>query len=430
MPSGASIRLWYLLYNAVLHVAALVCLPYWLAVRFFRGRYRGQFRERMGLLPPEIEEMFPVPGGALWIHAASAGETVSAAPLVKLLKEAFPEARVLFTVTSKYGKEMAERRLGHLVDAIAFSPLDLPLFVGRFMRRIQPTLYVMVETEIWPNMLRGAKLQGTPVALASGHAGPSSFPRPFWRAVFAHVDLFLMQTESDAKNIQNRGASGDRVRVTGNMKFDGAGVRLPDSARSELRAEFGLPEGAPVFVCGSTLRDDEGPVLDTIAALRAEGMDLHAIIAPRRMERAADVQRGCEERGLSCVRRSEGGSATVLLLDTMGELARAYNVADVAYVGGGLTADVGLHNILEPAVCGVPVVFGAVHGKAARVAAEFRARAAGVEIRSGTELPAAVRSVLTVSAERERLRAASTALLLEHRGAAERQAKLIRELVA
>jgi len=435
MPSGASIRLWYLLYNAVLHLAALLCLPYWLAVRFLRGRYRGQFRERMGILSPDLVARFGERPG-LWIHAASAGETVSAAPLVRRLKEAFPGAPVLFTVTSRYGKEMAERRLGDLVDGIAFSPLDLPLFVGRFLRRFRPMLYVMVETEIWPNMLRGAKLCGTPVALASGHAGPSSFPRPFWRTVFAHIDLFCMQTESDARNIRNRGASADRVRVTGNMKFDGAGLRLPDSERAQLRADLGLPDGAPVFVCGSTLREDEAPVLDTIAALRADGIDLHAIIAPRRMERAADVQRGCEERDLSCARRSAGGAATVLILDTMGELARAYNVADVAYVGGGLTPDVGLHNILEPAVCGVPVVFGSVHGKAARVAAEFLARAAGVEIRvdsedlAGSELLAAVRAVLTDSAEHERLRVASTALLEQHRGAAERQAALIRELVA
>ena len=429
MPSETSIRLWYLLYNAILHVAALVCLPYWLVVRFLRGRYRGQFRERMGLLPEALEQRFG-DRPALWVHAASAGETVSAAPLVERLKAAFPGTPILFTVTSKYGKEMAEKRLSGIVDGIAFSPLDLPLFVGRFLKQIQPMLYVMVETEIWPNMLRGAKLHGAPVAMASGHAGPSSFPRPFWRAVFAHVDLLCMQNESDARNIVARGALAERVRVTGNMKFDGAGVLLDEATRAEMRAALGLPDGAPVLVCGSTLKEDEGPVLDTVAALSGNGVDLHAIVAPRRMERAEDVQRGCEERGLSCARRSAGGSARVLILDTMGELAKAYNVASVAYVGGGLTPEVGLHNILEPAVCGVPVVFGDVHGKAARVAAEFLARSAGVEIHSGAELPGAVEKVLTDPAEHERLRVASAALLDAHRGAAEKQAVMIRELVA
>jgi 3-deoxy-D-manno-octulosonic-acid transferase len=429
MPTRLAVRLWYGIYFVLIYLGALVCLPYWIFVRLSRGRYRGQFAERMGILAPELRAKFGQ-RPSVWVHAASAGETASAAPLVRLLRDGFADGPFLFTVTSRYGKEMAERLLGGVVDAISFSPLDLPLFVRRFLSPIRPRLYVTVESEIWPSMLRMAKRSGAAVVLASGHAGPASFPRPFWQAVFSHVDLFCMQTEADAANIRRRGAPADRIVVTGNMKFDSTAAHMEEPERARWRAELGLPVGAPVLVAGSTLLEDEGPVLDTAARLRADGLDLHLVVAPRRQERVAEVVKGCEARSLPYARRSEGGSAPVLILDTMGELARTYNLADVAYVGGGLTPDVGLHNILEPAVCGVPVLFGPHLGKAARVASEFRKREAGVEISDGAALPGAVSSILTDQAARDRLREAGRALLADHRGAARRQADRILELVA
>ncbi|MHC4930974.1 MAG: 3-deoxy-D-manno-octulosonic acid transferase [Planctomycetota bacterium] len=429
MPDGPGPRLWYALYNVVLHVGALACLPVWLFVRIFRGRYRGQFLERMGILRPELLERFGQ-GPAVWMHAASAGETSSAVPLVRRLREAFPDHPFLFTVTSRYGKEMAQRQLEGIVDAVCFSPLDLPLFNARFLTRVRPQLYVMVETDLWPNLVRMAKARGARLALASGHAGPRSFPRSFWRAVLGCIDLLMMQTEYDRKNILGRGAPEDRVDVMGNLKFDSTGGRLERADIPAWRKELGLPEGAPVLVAGSTLADDEGPVLDAVAGLREEGQDLHAIVAPRRQERVPELERECGARGIGTARRTDGGSAPVLILDTMGELARAYNVADAAYVGGGLTADVGLHNLLEPLVCGAPVLFGPHHGKAERVAAELLRLGAGVEIRTGDELAGALRSVLVDAATRERLAGAGQRLLALNQGAAQRQADRIVELMA
>lgn len=420
---------WYLLYNVVLHVGALLCLPFWLFVRLVRGRYRGQFMERMGVFKPGTLAAFGE-RPAFWIHAASAGETASAAPLVRRLKEAFPDRPFLFTVTSRYGKEMALKQLDGLVDAVCFSPLDLPLFDLRFLRRVRPELYLMVETDLWPNLVRMARRRGAKVAIASGQAGPRTFPRSFWRAVFRHVDLLLMQTEADATNIVRRGAPEARVRASGNMKFDSTGGRLEPGAIPAWRAELGLPDGVPVLVAGSTLAEDEGPVLDAIAALRGEGLDLHAIVAPRRQERVLEVERGCAERGLSCTRRTAGGAAAVLVLDTMGELARAYNLARVAYVGGGLTPEVGLHNLLEPLVCGAPVLFGPHDGKARRIAREVEASAAGVRIGDGQALLPALRRVLTDPAEHARLVDAGKAMLARHQGAADRQAQALTELLA
>ena len=428
MTGVAGVRFWYAIYNVVLHVGVVVCLPFWLFVRLVRGRYRGQFLERMAILPGEIRERFGT-RPAVWIHAASAGETASAAPLVAAFREHFPGHPILFTFTSRYGKEMATRRLGDIVDGICFSPLDLPLFCRRFVDLVRPRLYVMVETDLWPNLVRRVKRCGSAVAIASGHAGPRSYPRPFWRAVLGHVDLLLMQTEADARNIRKRGAPEDRVHVMGNLKFDSSAGRLDGAAATAWRADLGLPEGAPVFVAGSTLAEDEGPVLEAIAALRAGGLDLHAIVAPRRQERVAEVMRGCEARGLPAVLRTAGGHAPVLILDTMGELARSYSVASVAYVGGGLTPDVGLHNLIEPLVCGAPVLFGPHRGKARRIAEEVLRARAGVEVISGAALCDTLRALLTDAGRHAELVRRGQAMLRGHEGAARRQADRIRELV-
>ena len=428
MPGAAGVRLWYALYNVVLHLGVLVCLPFWLFVRLVHGRYRGQFLERMAILPSEIRDRFGA-RPAVWIHAASAGETASAAPLVAALREHLPDYPILFTFTSRYGKEMATRRLGDVADGICFSPLDLPLFCRRFLDLIRPRLYVMVETDLWPNLVRHAKRRGAAVAVASGHAGPRSFPRPFWRAVLAHVDLLLMQTEVDARNIRERGAPASRVHVMGNLKFDSSGGRLGDDAVTAWRADLGLPAAAPVFVAGSTLAEDEGPVLEAIAALRRGGLDLHAIVAPRRQERVAEVMKRCEAHDLRAILRTAGGRAPVLILDTMGELARCYNVASAAYVGGGLTPDVGLHNLLEPLVCGAPVLFGPHRGKARRIAEEGLRAGAGLEVSDGPALLETLRVLLTDAGRHARLVERGKAMLAGHEGAAQRQADRIRELV-
>jgi 3-deoxy-D-manno-octulosonic-acid transferase len=382
----------------------------------------------MGILPEELLARFGE-GGAVWIHAASAGETAAAAPLVRRLRALLPRSPFLFTVTSRYGKEMARKRLDGVVDAIAFSPLDLPFFCRRFLRRIRPRLYVMVETDLWPNLVRIAKRRGARVAVASGHAGPRAFPRPFWRRVLGNVDLLLMQSEADARHIVARGARSERVQVAGNLKFDGA-ARMDAAALPAWRKELGLKPGARVLVAGSTLLEDEGPVLDAVRDLRSDGIDLVAIVAPRRQERVAAVVEGCAARGLLAARRTGGGAGAVLVLDTMGELQRAYETADVAYVGGGFTPEVGLHNVIEPLVCGAPVLMGPHRGKARRLAEEVLRAGAGLEVRDAAALTKALATLLRDPARREALAARGRDLLSAHRGAAERQANRIAELLA
>jgi len=428
MPGGAGTAFWFVLYNTLLYLGVLLCLPFWLFVRLFRGRYRGQFLERMGILSPEVRGQFGQ-AKAIWVHAASAGETASAVPMLRALKASLPGHPVLFTVTSRYGKQMAERRLEGVADAVCFSPLDVPFFCRRFLNAVDPLLYVMVETDIWPNLLRIAQRRGIPCALASGYASPRSIPRSFWRAVFSKIDLLLMQTEEDERNIIARGALPERVSVGGNMKFDATAGAIPSDEVPALRADFGFREGVPVIVAGSTLAEDEAPVLDAIATLRSEGIDLHAIVAPRRQERVPEVMRGLADRDIPAALRTERGAAVVVVLDTMGELAGTYNLASASYVGGGFTADVGLHNLIEPLVCGSPVLFGPHRGKAARVASEVVRFGAGVEVADAADLLATLRRFLTDDATRDKLPKAGGELLRHHQGAAVRQAARISELV-
>jgi len=205
---------------------------------------------------------------------------------------------------------------------------------------------------------------------------------------------------------------------------------VPAADLPALREDFGFPPGRPVLVAGSTLADDEGPVLDAIASLRAEGIDLHAIVAPRRQDRVPEVLRGLAARGLDAALRTDGTRAPVLVLDTMGELALTYNLASIAYIGGGLTPDVGLHNLIEPLVCGVPVLFGPHRGKAARVAHEVLRLGAGVEVADGTALCDAMRRILTDAEAARRFAEAGQAVLRLNQGAAARQAERIHEAVS
>jgi len=426
--SGATAA-WYLVYNIVLHVGALLCLPFWLFARLVGGRYRGQFAERMGILPAEVVARFGG-SGAVWVHAASAGETSSAVPLLRDLRARDPARPMLFTVTSRYGKEMAQRRLGDLVDAICFSPLDLPWFCRRFLRRVKPAVYLMIETDLWPNLVRLARRGGAVVAVASGHAGPRSFPRPFWRAVFRNVDRFWMQSAVDAANLVARGADPARVEPVGNMKFDAATAAAPAEGPEAVAREFGFDPARPLLVAGSVLAEDEGPVLDAIVTLRSGGIHLLALLAPRRQERVAAVLAACAERGLDAVRRTDGRPGALVVLDTMGELARAYRAASVAYVGGGWTPDVGLHNLLEPLVCGVPVLFGPHHGKASRIAAEIVREGAGIEVADGGAFAEALRALIAGPERRAAIVRAGEGLLTRHHGAAARVLARLDALVA
>lgn len=347
-------------------VAALTYAIFALAAPFlfFVARTRRGWALRLGRYRAD-----PVsgPGPRVWLHGASAGDVLGLVPIVQELKALRPDARVIVSAITDSGAAMAEQKLRAqgLCDAVTWLPWDLPHAVRGALDAVRPDVLVLEYTELWPQLIDAAARRGVALVLTNGRIGPRNMTR--YRALFAAVgnllarfSLLLMRSEDDAERALLLGAPRERVHVTGNTKFDALSVSVPPAGSGPDR---GLAQalgcaGERLWVCGSTHEGEEGPLLDVFARLRREFPDLRLAIAPRYVERAGRVLALAAERGLRGRLRSEpGGAEPVVVLDTIGELVRAYTLATVVFVGGSFGARGG-QNILEPAACGKPVLFG------------------------------------------------------------------------
>jgi 3-deoxy-D-manno-octulosonic-acid transferase len=346
----------YALYSAVLGVGLLAYLPAFLARR--RAGYRGTLAQRFGRLgdglPPEPR---------CWIHAVSVGESAAAVPLVEGIRRRWPELGIVVsTITPTGARIVAERLAGTATHR--YFPIDLPGPVRRALDAARPRFFVAIETELWPNFLRALARRRVPAMIANGRISDRSFRRyrrvrVLMRRVLADVTVFAMQTEEDARRIVALGAPPDRVVVTGNLKSDLLPEADPEEAR--WRQRLGLEAHTRLWIAGSTHRGEEAVVLDAFDRLRARHPQLALLLAPRHPERADEVEALLRERGLAAVRRSRLGAGApagaVVILDTVGELAALYALADVVFVGGSFVP-IGGHNVLEPAMRGKPVLMG------------------------------------------------------------------------
>jgi 3-deoxy-D-manno-octulosonic-acid transferase len=339
-------------------IVFLIALP----VLLLHPRVRQGVRRRLGLYDGD-----PLVGAGprVWLHGASAGDILGLVPIIRELKSLRPDARVLVSAITDSGAAMAEQRLvrSKLADYVTFLPYDLPFACKRAVAALRPDVLVLEYTELWPHLIRAASRAGTRLALTNGRISPGYLGR--YRALFLiagnllqRFDLLLMRAEEEADRALALGAVRESVHVTGNTKFDALAVSVPDSEDSGLREALGLLPGEPVWVCGSTHEGEEERLLDVYASLRKEVPDLRLVIAPRYVERSARVLQLALDRGLAArLRTSPAGRAPVVVLDSIGELVRAYQLATVVFVGGSFT-DRGGQNILEPAACGKPVLFG------------------------------------------------------------------------
>lgn len=351
----ASVCFMRYLYTALLYLTT----PLILARLYWRGRkdpdYRRRWGERFGLFPP-----LPA-GGCLWLHAVSVGETRAALPLIRALQARYPELPLLVTTTTPTGSRQVRQALGNTVFHV-YTPYDLPGVIRRFLNRTRPRLAVIMETELWPNLLRGCRSAGVPVIVANARLSERSARRygklpGLTASLLSDTTLIAAQTEAEADRFRALGAP--RVLVMGNLKYDlTLPPGLPEQGR-ELRRRLG--EQRPVLIAASTHTGEDEQVLDALARLRRDDPGLLLILVPRHPERFNDVAELCRRRGLAVVRRREGQICTpvtaVFLGDTMGELLLFYAAADIAFVGGSL-APTGGHNVLEPALLGLPVLFG------------------------------------------------------------------------
>ncbi|MGD0144312.1 MAG: 3-deoxy-D-manno-octulosonic acid transferase [Rhizomicrobium sp.] len=402
------LRLSYLLYSLALALAMLVSLPYWLYQIFRHGKYRTSLAERLGKIPARLNgsssPSFSSVRRVIWLHAVSVGEVIAVSGLVEALRRSFPSHRILVSTTTDTGQQLARLRFGD--ESVFYFPLDFGFAIRPYLQALQPELVILAETEFWPNFLRLAHASGARIAVVNARISDRSWPsyRRFrWalRKMLAHVDLFLAQTEQDGARLRYIGADAQRVRVTGNLKFD---VNLPPPLPlvESLRQSLALEHAGPILVCGSTVEDEEPVLLKAFENIRVAHPRAVMILAPRHPQRFDDVAILLQQLGMPSSRRSRWANQAlaggVLLVDTIGELAALYALADVAFVGGSLVPRGG-HNIIEPAQHGVAVVTGNHTENFRDVVNLFQSRDA-VRIVGLSELPLTLMQLLADDGER------------------------------
>ena len=425
----------YLLYSVLTLLLFVVVSPYFVYQAIRYKKYIGSLKERLGFLPIT----FNLDGEeSIWIHAVSVGEVLTARALASDLKELYPRLRLFLSTTTVAGQQVA--RLNQSVDGVFYFPFDWAFIVRRTLNLVKPRLFIMMETEIWPNLLRLCRARGVKTMMINGRISSRSYPRyrlvrPLFRRVLADVDRFCMQSEESARRIIDLGADPTKVAVTGSLKFDS--LELPSATphgrtRERVLRFFRITPNRPVIVAGSTMRGEEAAVLRAFVRIKASAPGALAILAPRHPERFGEVERLCRDTGLVTMRRSElpidvEPRADVIVLDSIGELARIYQIATAVFVGGSLV-DHGGHNILEPAIVGKPILFGPYMQNFKEIADTFLANGAALQIQSDGELEEALPRLLTDPVRRARLGAAARALVEANRGAKQKTLAVIAEL--
>jgi 3-deoxy-D-manno-octulosonic-acid transferase len=428
----------YLAYSALTLAAFILVSPYFLYQAIRYKKYVGSVRERLGYLPIS----FNLDGEeSIWIHAVSVGEALTARALAADLKRRYPRLRLYLSTTTIAGQQVAKASLRHLVDGVFYFPFDWMFTIRRTLNLVRPRLFIMMETEIWPNLLHACRKRGVKTAVINGRISSRSYPRyklirPFFRRVLADVDRFCMQSEESASRLKDLGADPGRVTVTGSLKFDS--LELPSASahgkpRERVLRFFRVSPRRTVLVAGSTMRGEETAVLQAFAKIKATQTHAIAIIAPRQPDRFGEVERLSREAGFVTIRRSElpidaEPRADVVVLDTIGELAQLYQVATAVFVGGSL-ADHGGHNILEPAIFGKPIVFGPHMQNFREIAEAFVANDAAIQVQTERELDAAILSLVRDPVHRARLGAAARALVEANRGAKDKTLAVLGELL-
>jgi 3-deoxy-D-manno-octulosonic-acid transferase len=376
----AAPSLW--LYRALMVVSLPILAPFLFIADRRRGKKRPPWARRLGRRLPAI------PPGGVWVQAVSVGEVAVARPLLAELRRRHPGLPLVLSATTSTGLAMATG--AQLADVTLPFPVDLPGPVRRLLDAADPRVVVLVETELWPELLAACGARGTPVALVNARVSDRSFAgyraiRWILSPLLRPVTAALAQTEQDAARLAAIGVPAERVRVTGNVKFDASPTGPPPRVLEELRR---LVAGRRVVVAGSTMPGEEEQVLEAITRLPEERRPF-LLLAPRHPERASEVLQLAGASGLRGIRRTLIGEAAascpVVVLDTVGELAALYGLADVAFIGGSLVATGG-HNPIEPARFAVPVLTGPHVRNFSAVYRSFVAAGAARVVRSAEEL--------------------------------------------
>jgi 3-deoxy-D-manno-octulosonic-acid transferase len=431
----------YLLYSLLLIVWGFLLLPFFLYRAWRYNKTLPGMDQRLGHLPAHLQSDGRT---TLWFHSCSVGETLSLPPLVHILRQRFPKARFLFSTITKTGQEVAIKQFGK--EHTFYFPIDFAFIIKRILRQIRPAMIVIIDTEIWPNLLHQARRHNIPVVLANGRISAQSFryyrwARPVLRGVFPNYATLLMQSEEDAVRIRAMGAPSEKIVVAGNIKFDRDLIAREsvEALRRDLENSFDLGrKDSPLIVAGSTHRGEEQVLLDVLEQIRRIPTleKTRLLLAPRHPERFDEVAELALRSGFAVRRRSQVAcpeeETPVLLLDTLGELAEVYRFATLVFVGGTLIRRGG-HSILEPAAFSKAIAIGPSMENFQAVGDTFRSHGGVRQITADENNPALqTRQLLEVfqqllqnSKERDDLGAAAFSILEQNRGAAQRTGETI-----
>ncbi len=419
----------FLFYNLLLACTALISLPWWL-FQMRLGKYRAGLWERLGRVPERLKTAKP---GAIWVHAVSVGEVLAVSQLVAELKKKYPDRQIFISTTTATGQALARQRFGE--DRVFFMPLDFGFAVRPYLNALQPQLLILAETEFWPNLLHLAGKRGIALATVNARISDRSFPRYqrfrwFFGRVLSEMDLFLTQTEEDASRLRAIGAATERVRVSGNLKFD-----IRPSAQSAFVSDLrnAMAKDAPVIVCGSTAEGEEELLLGAFKEVQQRFPAAIMVLAPRHPERFEKVAAMIASAGFTLQRRSKWTAPQpvapgVFLLDSVGELAAVYALADIAFVGGSLVPTGG-HNILEPAQYDSAIVVGPHTFNFREIVSLFE-QGNAVRVVTAETLSSQLLALLSQPTKRAELGARAKELFAHHAGATRRTLEALSPLLA
>jgi 3-deoxy-D-manno-octulosonic-acid transferase len=423
----------YLLYNILLTFLLILSSPYFFIRGLFKKRLRKALIQRMGFL--ETQSL----GASIWVHAASVGEVFCSIPLLRRIRREFPDRKIVLTTMTSTGNEAAKIQLPE-ADQILFFPIDHPFALRRVLKKIQPALLLIAETELWPNLLRACGRKGIPIILFNGRISEKSFRGYlFFRFLFEeclkYVSLFLMQTNEDQDRIIQIGAPSEKTRVVGNLKFDQALPSGAQEARATLGQSLGLSGREPVFIAGSTHSGEEELLTSLSKELREIASDLIFILAPRHINRLEEVEQMLRKESTSWIRRSvlaigqdhlrQERRPEVILLDTMGELMSLYSLATLVFIGGSLVP-VGGHNPLEPLFFKKCVLFGPFMFNFLEISRRLIEAEGAIQVKDKEDLALQMKRLLRNERARREMGERGYQFLRKHQGATERMFEQIR----
>jgi len=415
-----------ILYDLIFLGFALIYLPVYL----FKGKFHRGFLARLGLLPRGLTLKEPI-----WIHAVSVGEAMAMRGLVEELRRAYPLKKFVISTVTPTGNKIA-RSFAKESDFVTYLPLDFSFILRRVIKKINPCIFIIAETEIWPNLITALYKSGIPIAILNARISDASFKgylaiKYLLKPILNKINIFCAQSENDSSRLNRLGVSLDKIKVTGNMKFDQVLAQGLDAAAHKKR--IGLNEKDRLLVAGSTHPGEEEILLNTYRGLLKKFPDLYLLLAPRHPERADEVESLVKNLGFKPQRIGSLSSEipsleTVFILDTVGELISFYAVADVVFVGGSLVKKGG-QNILEPASAGKPVIFGPYMFNFRDIAQIFLNNQAALKVYNQDDLAASVSELLNNNQKAAQLVKNAREVIINNQGATKRNVSLIRKFI-